>query len=148
MLSANRTPFVARPAPARNGPVPLRLQGRLLVVGATLLLCLPLGCKSDNKAPPPPVDELRQSGATPLPPDAEMDVYYPVPYISPPSLIIESRHCEVTLQANDHFRVRTHHYFRGTLFWKARGVRLIVATPPPVPYVAPVPWLSRRRRAP
>jgi hypothetical protein len=64
-----------------------------------------------------------------------LDVYYPIPYISPPHLSVSSTFDEVKLieQRRDHFRVRNTGAFARKFDWKATGVKLLLAAPPPPP---------------
>jgi hypothetical protein len=79
----------------------------------------------------------------------ERDVYYPIPFLHPPNLELESDfdRCEILEQKEDHFRAR----LRGGLprfadvHWKARGLRVPPGLPPPTlgpaspPPAGPVP---------
>jgi hypothetical protein len=108
---------------------------------------------------------LSQHGAVRLSPGDEQDVYYPIPYASPPNLELGDllRIDYILLeQRADHFRVRIKSCLDlVTLTWKARGVRApaIVAQPAvpaqtaadaqdPVLPVAPTPILGIQAPSP
>jgi hypothetical protein len=81
-----------------------------------------------------------QRGEVDVRPGAELDVFYPQPYVRTPNLSISSTFDEIDLleQHTDHFRVRnTDQFFRRTLSWKARG--LIEGPPAPIPIAPQTP---------
>ncbi len=122
---------------ARSVP---RLAPRRAALAAGVLLCLVvLGCMSisfggKNYCCTDPQEPLEQKGELCLEAQGEIDVYYPLPYASPPNLTVDGPlHRAVILeQKPDHFRVAG----SGKLKWVARGVR---ASPPVVVPVAPSP---------
>ena len=113
---------------------------RLATVAAGVLLCLVvLGCMSisfggKNVCCSDPQEPLEQKGELCLEAQGEIDVYYPLPYASPPNLTVDasSHHVVVLDQKPDHFRVTG----TGKLKWVARGVRVgptVVVPGPPTP---------------
>ena len=69
---------------------------------------------------------LIQEGETQVGAGAERDVFYPIPYASPPNLEIDStfNHYQLIDQKEDHFRVRnTSNAFCLKCEWKARGLK-------------------------
>src|SRR4051794_30240485 len=67
---------------------------------------------------------LTQEGEVVLPARSEQDVYYPVPYGSPPNLELDAdlfHRCEVVEQRADRFRVRNPTLLPHTINWTARG---------------------------
>src|SRR5262249_47420997 len=70
-----------------------------------------------------------QSGSASVAGHQEIDVYYPVPLVSPPNLVIsESAWVQVVDQKPDHFRVKNNTPMSWDFKWMARGVPV----PPPV----------------
>jgi hypothetical protein len=69
-----------------------------------------------------------------------LDVYYAIPYVSPPHLTISSTFDEAKVieQRRDHFRVKNTGAFARSFHWKANGVKVLL-TPPPVATPAPEP---------
>jgi hypothetical protein len=135
------------PGTARTGPLPPRLRSRLLVVGAALLiLSIMLGCLSFGgetheivhsvvSEPAGPLvgnGILEQEGSVRLPPHSEQDVYYPVPYISPPNLVLgdDASRCELVSQAHDHFHVKNADYCSRGVTWKAKGIKVLITGQP------------------
>ncbi|HTU18773.1 MAG TPA: hypothetical protein VMG10_11990 [Gemmataceae bacterium] len=103
-----------------------------------------IGCKNA------PDGTTCQEGKVKLRPGQEFEVFYPIPYASPPNLEIsgDTESCEIIEQKADHFHIR----YKGTLFanpcWKARGVKClpppgaaptVVVTPPASPPPPPPP---------
>lgn len=116
------------------------LQRVVLGVGSTLLLVIVMGCMGFS------VRHQRESiniadgvntekGHVTVPARQELDVYYPVPFVSPPNLTINSAFdaCALVDQQADHFRVRNTFSFPREVTWQARGVRSIPLTTIPVP---------------
>src|SRR5262249_22617919 len=109
-----------------------------------------LGCMSFSIGCPWPAATssdgcLTQSGSVTIPPGAEQDVYFPIPYASPPNLALGDwpEGCVLIEQKADHFRIRNMH--RGGLGaaevdWTAKGVR---GPAPVVPVVFSPPEPSR-----
>jgi hypothetical protein len=120
---------------------------RLATVAAGVLLCLVvLGCMSisfggKNVCCGDPQEPLEQKGELCLEAQGEIDVYYPLPYASPPNLTVDAASHKVVVleQKPDHFRA----YGAGKAKWVARGVRLgptvVVNGPPALPPPAPLP---------
>ena len=111
---------------------------RILLAGfVVLLLAIVLGCMSlsfgerhyDGR------DDglLCQEDEFELRDGASRTVYYPIPYASPPNLVVASTfgHVEIEEQAADHFRVSCTDAV-GQVTWKAKGLRV---TPPPATIV-------------
>jgi len=80
-----------------------------------------------------------QSGEVKVPGGQELDVYYPVPFASPPNLTVTSTWDDAVMvdQQADHFRVKNPGAFSERMRWEARGLK---ARPPAV--VVPVPATS------
>jgi hypothetical protein len=141
------------------------MPGRLLVsrfagiVAAVAILVIFAGCMSlqfgggetheevVNAPPETPVsylpgDGILEQGGTETVGDghAVLDVYYPMPYVSPPHLTVSSTFDEVKIidQRRDHFRVKNTGSFKRNFDWRAKGVK-VVLTPPPVATPAPEP---------
>src|ERR1700677_3056545 len=114
------------------------------------------GCKVyiGGRPPKPPVETVErvndgppariERGVVTLQPAQELDVFYPVPFVSPPNLQVESEFASQTFvvleQKADHFRVRNESSFGFPikLTWNARGVRQKPAAAAP-PGIAPGP---------
>jgi hypothetical protein len=66
-----------------------------------------------------------------------LEVYYPIPYVSPPHLTVSSTFSEVKIieQRRDHFRVRNTGSFSRQFHWTASGVKVLL-NPPPSPILA------------
>jgi hypothetical protein len=104
---------------------------------------LSIGCKTE------PDGTICQEGKTSVHKGEELDVYYPVPYASPPNLVLcgSSDDCEIIEQKADHFRIRCKGPFDRTPQWQARGLRCpppgatptVVVTPPAPPAAPPPP---------
>src|SRR5262249_41121120 len=130
---------------SRSRLVTMALSSRGGAVAAGLVLLIILGCGlSIGGAPHPgptrrhpsfvanPLADadrvFRQEGKVELHAGEERDVYYPVPYVSPPHLeltetgLITGR-CEIVAQQPTHFRVRNTSASNQTAQWKARGVK-------------------------
>ena len=105
------------------------------VLAAGLVVLIFLGCMSlsfGERAPEaaPDCSPLVQKGEVTVPVGAEQDVYYPIPYASPPNLTIHEPFldCVIVDQKPDHFRIRNER--KGILLggcpaveWTARGLR-------------------------
>jgi hypothetical protein len=78
----------------------------------------------------------------------EVDVYYPVPYASPPNLVIEdfTHNYSIIDQKSDHFRVRNNGLFAPSCDWTARGVKVAIpgAAPESVAPFVPVSTLPKQ----
>ncbi|HEY7428396.1 MAG TPA: hypothetical protein VH682_29455 [Gemmataceae bacterium] len=103
---------------------------------------LSIGCKTE------PDGTVCQEGKVSMHQGQELDVYYPVPYTSPPNLVLngDADKCEIVEQKADHFRIRCKDPYDATPHWQARGLRCPPAaiTPtvivnPPVPPPVPPP---------
>lgn len=125
---------------------------RLATLAAGLLLCVVvLGCMSisfggKNVCCNDPQEPFEQKGELCLEAQGEIDVYYPIPYASPPNLTVDGPlHSAVVFdQKPDHFRVAGN----GKLTWVARGVRAgptvvvpVLPSPPPPALAGPAPPL-------
>jgi hypothetical protein len=80
-----------------------------------------------------------QGGTLAIPANHEQDVYYAVPYQSPPNLTVENtwNDCVITGQWPDHFRVSNPCLLSRELTWKARGIKALDrAVMVPVPAAA------------
>lgn len=147
------SPMVDKPLSPGTMPSFLRLPvswaqhypGRLFIASALMFLtCIILGCMSlsfgEHNTTITHEDGLLIQEDTIELHGAAQTVYYPVPYASPPNLVVESTFHTVVIeeQAADHFRVRCDDLF-GTVEWKAKGQRIPPPTPPIVvaPIVAP-----------
>jgi hypothetical protein len=159
-----------------------RTRRRALAACALTTLAIVVGCMSfsvggrneivscDADLPPNAAsgDLLEQHGRLTLAPGAEQDVYYPVPYVSPPNLTLgppplpdganwgtmsfgddEVKHFEIVLQRRDRFRVRNTGLFERSVGWRAKGLRLVLVAPAPVvPVAAPPPDVKPERQLP
>jgi hypothetical protein len=83
---------------------------------------------------------FRQGGRLTIQAGHEIDVYYAIPYQSPPNLVLDDesagprlKSCEIREQFPDHFRVRNPGIFPVEVAWTARGMRSMPAPPPTVP---------------
>lgn len=115
------------------------------VVAGALMLLIFLGCMSLSikiGCKPEPDGTTCQEGKVYLRQGQEVDVYYPVPYASPPNLELsgDSDNCEIIEQKADYFHIR----YKGSIYakphWKARGQKCLppgvapaVIVPPPSP---------------
>lgn len=130
----------------------VRPSPRLAALAAGVLLCLVvLGCMSisfggKNVCCTDPAEPFEQKGELCLAAQGEIDVYYPVPYVSPPNLTVDGPAHKVLVldQKPDHFRVAG----TGKLTWVARGVRSgptvvvpVAPSPPPPALAGPAPPL-------
>ncbi len=105
---------------------------------AFLLLPTLIGCAV---VPTTTEDFSRQRGKVAVPPGEELDVYYPVPFASPPNLRTETTFsdCSVIEQKPDHFRIKNPNVFSRDLTWEARGVYSQAYAPVPGGAVVVVP---------
>ncbi len=118
----------------------------VIITTAVTALLSALGCMSftfggrTEVVSPPPVPgpvagtaEWQQMGNVRVPVGEEMTVYYPIPYASPPNLVITGRGgaCRVIEQKADCFCIKNNSDLPFELGWTARGVK----APPPVPVV-------------
>jgi hypothetical protein len=146
----------AHSSSGRHGHSGLLAQ-RLVTAGAALIcLVVFLGCMSLNFGTRTEViqhDDVSymQTGTATVPGGQEVEVYYPVPYASPPNLVLSSDwdQCVVVQQKQDHFRVKNNRVFATECKWTARGLKVPppvapglgppVIVPPPVPPPAGLP---------
>jgi hypothetical protein len=73
-------------------------------------------------------------GSVTIPPDTVVEVVYPAPFATPPTLTIYAWHSdwEIKEQTEKSFRIRNKNQAKSrSVEWKARGLRVI--TPPPSP---------------
>jgi hypothetical protein len=80
---------------------------------------------------------LAQEGSVNVPPNAQLDVFYPIPYGPVPNLNIDDCHgdCSIVEQKENHFRVFNKNPTKTqAVEWKAKGMRVVTVTPerPPV----------------
>jgi hypothetical protein len=125
------------------------LAQRLLTAGAAVAcLVVFLGCMSLNFGTRTEViqhDDVSymQTGKVSVPGGQEIEVYYPIPYGSPPNLELCSDwdHCVVVQQKADHFRVKNNRLLSTECKWTARGMRVAPPAPPgfPPPVIGPPP---------
>jgi hypothetical protein len=132
-----------------SSPGFLRRHGLLLrrmagVASAFAWLAIILGCMSLSigERTTLPDDRLAytQEGSVRVEIGQELDVYYPVPYASPPNLEFKGPGSYTIVdQQADHFRVRAKVESNSIGWvacdWTARGVRAVLP-PPPVPAVS------------
>ena len=133
--------FLARPILLRTAGVCAALFLLLVIQGC---LCLSIGNRELERLED---GSFAQEGSVKLRPGCILDVYYPIPFASPPCLTIEGGRLEYDLleQHADHFRIRSHPagdcvFLRPPEFsWRARGVRatLVPVPAPPLPTQAP-----------
>jgi hypothetical protein len=108
------------------------------VASAVVLVALVLGCMNIcvDRAITVGEDGIsKQSGTIAVASGQELDVYYEIPYGTPPNLTLSSLNgkCVVIAQMPDHFRVRNTGIFTINADWEARGLRV-----PPPPQSLPV----------
>jgi hypothetical protein len=69
----------------------------------------------------------KQAGTFELKGGEEVDVFYPIPYGSPPNVtlncVFHSYEFVLVGQFPDHFRVKNTGHFAGEVTWEAKGVR-------------------------
>lgn len=128
--------LLSRPVGALAGVVIV-----LIILGCMSLSFggLSIGCKTE------PDGTVCQEGKVSLHQGQEFDVYYPVPYASPPNLEIsgDSDNCEILEQKADHFRIRCKGAADAAPHWQARGLKppaaapTVIVTPPAPPAVPP-----------
>ncbi len=110
-----------------------------LAGGFTALIFL--GCMCFNIGSQFTIPEtFEQEGQVTVPANCEMDVFYPIPYATPPNLTFENGHndCFLVEQKNNHFRIFNKNVTKArTIDWKANGQRV----PPPVEEHANMPAL-------
>lgn len=110
----------------------------LAVWGLIILGCMSISIGGKHfSAAPCENGTFAQCGETPILAGCEQDIYYPIPYASPPYLEIDGTFSECTIveQHADHFRVKsTASHFSRNVKWTAKGVKAI---PPLVPHVPP-----------
>jgi hypothetical protein len=92
------------------------------------LSCMSFSIGDRSAESPPGTNPLVQEGEVTVLPGTEQDVYYPIPYASPPNLTIKdfAKECEIVAQEPDHFRIANANGTHGGFFevkWKARGLR-------------------------
>jgi hypothetical protein len=113
-----------------------------VAAGVAVFLAFALGCMSIQLGGRNEVfqtDELTglQTGRVDIPPGAILEIYYPVPYQSPPNLTIETswQDCLIVEQKADHFKVKNPSGTAREVTWKARGLRIAtsLAIVPPSP---------------
>ncbi len=115
----------------------LWLGGFTLLAGA--------GCQITSTTHAPAEGTTHQRGKAVVPPGDVLEVYYPVPFVSPPNLTTQSTFddCSVLEQKPDHFRIKNPNPFSREVTWEARGVpvtavstptvQIGVGAPPPAP---------------
>jgi hypothetical protein len=111
-----------------------------------VLLAIILGCMSGHTEWIHDEDgAFAQSGSVSIPANHEQDVYYPVPYHSPPNLTLEDtwNGCVVRGQWPDHFRVKNSGLFSSELTWKARGIKAFERA-----VLVPVPEITKTSNPP
>jgi hypothetical protein len=92
---------------------------------------------------PPGDGLLEQEGSVNIPAHAYLDVYYPIPYISPPNLNVRCswNDCLVVGQKPDHFRLHNPESSARHVDWKVKGVKVqmkpLVVTPAKASQPAP-----------
>jgi hypothetical protein len=97
---------------------------------------LSIGCRSE------PDGTLCQEGDVKLLAGQDQEIFYPIPYVSPPNLELSGDvdHCEIIEQKPDHFRIRNPKGATSCPHWRARGLRASV--PPPAVFVTAPPAAS------
>jgi hypothetical protein len=124
---------------------------KVAALAAGTVVLIVLGCMSLNIGPQTNEDgTVTQDDTVSVPANSEIEVFYPIPYVSPPHLIINEWHddCVVTEQKENHFRIRNrNNFFARSVSWTARGIRVpaaVVVPPqgspdgPPVARVVPL----------
>jgi hypothetical protein len=98
-------------------------------MSGTGFLVIVLGCMNIQLGGRTVVQEdsltFTQEGSLVASAGQEVDVFYPVPYASPPNLVVEDLMHNSTLveQKADHFRLRNDGHFSLSCSWTARGLR-------------------------
>ncbi|VTS01299.1 unnamed protein product [Gemmata massiliana] len=102
------------------------LGGLVLLAGA--------GCQITSTTHVPTEAATHQRGKAVVPPGDVLEVYYPVPFVSPPNLTTQSifDDCSVIEQKPDHFRIKNSNPFSREVTWEARGVPITAVTTPAV----------------
>jgi hypothetical protein len=106
----------------------LSLSRFVAVCAAALVLAILLGCMNicvDRSLVLGLDGVCKQEGTVLVPGGEELDVYYPVPFSSPPNLTTQSppEAPSVIAQYPDHFRVKNTWAAAHTVEWVAKGVR-------------------------
>jgi hypothetical protein len=107
------------------------MRGKLCVLWLALsALASGIGCQSVRVGPPTD-DGTRQRGTAIIPAHGEQEVYYPVPFLSPPNLLTKSTFddCMVIEQKPDHFRIKNPNPFSREVSWEARGLPVTASAP-------------------
>lgn len=117
-------------------PSPARVNYRLLLSRLILLCCtvvliaIIVGCMNiclDRSVGVGADGLCKQTGSFTVKGGEEIDVYYPLPYGSPPNVTFNSvfKTYEIVLvsQYPDHFRVKNTGHFAGEVTWEAKGLR-------------------------
>ncbi|MBI3412225.1 MAG: hypothetical protein HY040_28170 [Planctomycetes bacterium] len=103
------------------------VMGAVAFIGFSLgCMCLNFGSSAKTEGVASDDGAFTQNGQINVPNRQEFVVYYPVPYASPPNLVVEPNviaGCTVVDQKADHFVVRSDRTFPCELKWTARGVR-------------------------
>lgn len=111
------------------GVVP-RWQRRAATVGGLLFTAFALGCMSlsfGGRTEVVPADGPcgAQTGQVNVPGQEEAVIYYPVPYLTPPNLVLDAGcvSCRIVDQKPDHFRVKNLGAGAELITWKSRGLK-------------------------
>jgi hypothetical protein len=139
--SIERRQFVDKLLSAPVGAVAASIM--LAIIMGCMSLSMSIGCKTG------PDGTTCQEGKVSVEDGQELDVYYPIPYASPPNLEIsgDSESYQIIEQKADHFRIRNQCVNRRYQWnWKARGSKCppgaaptVIVTPPSPPPVPPPP---------
>ena len=104
--------------------------------GCAVFIAFALGCMSIQLGGRNEViqtDEVTglQTGRVDVPPGATQEIYYPVPYQSPPNLTVETfwQDCLIVEQKADHFKLKNPSGMAREVTWKARGLKMATSQP-------------------
>jgi hypothetical protein len=126
------------------GNLRLILSRFVVICAATLCVALVSGCMNicvDRSWCVSDEALCKQNGSFTLKGGEELDVYYPLPYSSPPNVTVKATFHEDNFaligQYPDHFRVKNTGHFGREMTWESKGLRLssppltLPVTPPP-----------------
>ncbi|HYV38882.1 MAG TPA: hypothetical protein VE988_24575 [Gemmataceae bacterium] len=108
---------------------------QIAALAAVMVTVVILGCLSLNFGGSDAVHDdhvLAQEGSVNVPPNTQLEVFYPVPFGSTPNLIIDDCNgdCLLAEQKENHFRIFNKNPSKShAVEWKAKGMRIITVTP-------------------
>jgi hypothetical protein len=126
---------------------------QIAALAAVMVTIVIFGCLSLNFGGSDAVHDdhvLAQEGSVNVPPNTQLEVYYPIPFGSTPNLIIDDcdGDCQLAEQKENRFRIFNKNPAKShAVEWKAKGMRIIAAlldrppvleTPPDISVPPPV----------